>query len=106
MSYCPAQHEDGWCCTELEHDDGLHLARGVDGLIHYSWDDAAVRCCKCEASFAGTRSEARSAHWEPYSNRTQALLDSGPMVCPGCVIKAIDAALAAARRAYFERISL
>lgn len=56
-----------------------------------------ILCMTCGATFAGSRSEARRAAWEPYSNRTQALLDAGPMVCPECVRVAIERCIAAAK---------
>lgn len=60
-----------------------------------------VECCQCgrthrvegATSVARQRSAARRVGWEPYSVRTQASLDHGPMICPDCLRKAADGAL-------------
>ncbi|MGB3375317.1 MAG: hypothetical protein WBA87_09275 [Microbacterium sp.] len=57
-------------------------------------------CHICDDTFAGTRSEARSAMWEPYSSLTQRALDEGPMVCSSCVERVLDDLLAVMHRAW------
>lgn len=62
-------------------------------------------CCECAVTFAGTRTDARRARWEPYSSATQHALDCGPLVCPACVARLLDdlldAMLTAARAGRF-----
>ena len=55
---------------------------------------SAVVCRECGAAFSGSRREARRARWEPWSTKTQAAIDAGPMVCPECVGRIIDDCLA------------
>lgn len=54
---------------------------------------SAVVCRECGRVFEGSRREARRARWEPWSTKTQAAIDAGPMVCPGCVAAIIDGCL-------------
>lgn len=51
---------------------------------------AGVECRDCGAIFPGGRTEARRAHWEPFSTSTQEALDRGPMVCAGCIRSLLD----------------
>ncbi|AVR56170.1 hypothetical protein PBI_NABY_20 [Microbacterium phage Naby] len=63
---------------------------------------AVTICHDCGRSLLGDRAAARALRWEPYSTRSQADLDAGPMVCPDCVaasLDALDSALRAAARA-------
>ena len=39
--------------------------------------NSAISCSLCGATHPGTRGEARHARWEPFSNKTQWLLDNG-----------------------------
>ena len=56
-----------------------------------------IRCHLCDATFVGTRAQARAARWEPFSRRTQWHVDEGPLVCPDSIRQAIDGALEALR---------
>ncbi|WP_392423653.1 hypothetical protein [Barrientosiimonas humi] len=60
-------------------------------------EQTVIRCHLCDATFPGTRAQARTAHWEPFSHRTQWHVDEGPMVCPDSIRQAIDGALEALR---------
>lgn len=71
-----------------------------------------IECCVCGTTYvhdgaaaAEQRSAARRARWEPYSTRTQAALDSGPMVCPDCVISAIQGAMESLRIAPSAKVT-
>lgn len=58
---------------------------------------ADVSCVECGDGFEGTRLEARKARWEPFSTKTQAAIDSGPVVCPECLGRLLDGLLGAMR---------
>lgn len=56
-------------------------------------------CHDCGRSLLGDRAAARALRWEPYSSRSQAELDAGPMVCPECIgrlLADLDVAMRAA----------
>lgn len=57
----------------------------------------AVVCRSCGRPFDGSRAEARRAGWDPYSHKTQQAIDHGPLVCPSCMMSALDGALDAMR---------
>jgi hypothetical protein len=63
---------------------------------------AVTICHDCGRSLLGDRAAARALRWEPYSTRSQADLDDGPMVCPDCIgalLDGLDVALRAAAAA-------
>lgn len=59
-----------------------------------------ISCRECGRMFAGDRSAARAARWEPYSSNSQHALDHGPMVCPACVLDIITKCMDAMRAAW------
>lgn len=59
---------------------------------------SAIECQECGQVFAGDRTAARRAGWEPFSTATQAQLDNGPMVCPPCISAMLGVVLAGMHR--------
>lgn len=52
---------------------------------------AEVQACDdCGETYVGTRTEARTARWQPVSTKTQADIDHGPLMCPACIVKTLN----------------
>ncbi|GAB3118447.1 hypothetical protein [Glaciibacter psychrotolerans] len=94
---------DGYACTEChaEPERMVPAGFGERGQLFRCADGCGPRieCKLCAATFEGDRTEARRAHWEPFSTSTQHDLDHGPMVCTDCIGHLLEGLLDAMRKA-------
>ncbi len=52
-----------------------------------------IICEDCVRVFDRSRADARKAGWEPNSFTSQWAIDEGPMTCPDCVLRLINAVI-------------